>query len=486
MLLLINILNAALIFPGESEKMITRLEVDGFKNLVNFSLDLGPFTCIAGPNSVGKSNIFDAIQFLSLLADHTLTEAALKIRGSGQDAYHIRDLFWTNGINRRGSFRIAAEMIVEGSVQDDFGRFANSASTFLRYEIQIRYEEPSTEAGLLGRLVLEEENLDYITQGEASTHLKFPHSANQFRNSAIKNTRRTSGYISTKSDNGKKIITIHQDGGSRGPGQAAPADTASRTIVGLSNTSATPTILAARREMQSWRLLALEPSAMRMPDHFLADPHVTVNGGHLPAVIYRLATEARKRGKYEHDVYSEITNRLSELISVSYVKVVVEEVRQLLTLMVTETSGISLPTNSLSDGTLRFLALAIIASDPSIKGLICMEEPENGIHPAKIEAMVNLLREIAVNVDESISDDNPLRQLIVATHSPAFVQLQNKDDLLFATEAIVRYNNQRIQVLRCKPLENTWRAKSNGDGVGLATIMVYLTTPPGAQINIPM
>ena len=30
--------------------MLTKLEVKGFKNLVDFSLDFGPYTCIAGPN----------------------------------------------------------------------------------------------------------------------------------------------------------------------------------------------------------------------------------------------------------------------------------------------------------------------------------------------------------------------------------------------------------------------------------------------------
>ena len=46
--------------------MLTRLEVNGFKNLVDFALDFGPYTCIAGPNGVGKSNIFDAIRFFVL------------------------------------------------------------------------------------------------------------------------------------------------------------------------------------------------------------------------------------------------------------------------------------------------------------------------------------------------------------------------------------------------------------------------------------
>ena len=46
--------------------MLTRLEADGFKNLLGFQVDLGPFNCIASQNGVGKSNIFDAIRFLSL------------------------------------------------------------------------------------------------------------------------------------------------------------------------------------------------------------------------------------------------------------------------------------------------------------------------------------------------------------------------------------------------------------------------------------
>ena len=467
--------------------MITRLEVDGFKNLVGFSLDFGALTCIAGPNSVGKSNIFDAIQFLAFLADHTLTESALKIRGADRDTSDIRDLFWTDGTRRRNDFIIAAEMIVDENVRDDFGRPAKASSTFLRYEISIRYEPPSTETGLLGRLVLEEEQLDYITQGEATKHMRFPHNAKAFRDSAVKNKRRTvAGFISVRdSVDGKREIVVHQDGGSRGPGQTAPADSAPRTIVGTSNTSATPTILAARREMQSWRLLALEPSAMRKPDRFLTDPHVTLNGGHLPAALHRLATDSRRKGGDAEDVYAQVAARLSELVSVSGVNVVPDDARQLLTLRVTEASGVPLPANSLSDGTLRFLALAIVAADPGSTGVMCMEEPENGIHPAKVAAMVELLREIAVDPSEPPGEDNPLRQVIVATHSPVFVQLQRRDDLVFALEATVRGDDGLpMRVLRCQPLIDTWRAAHTGQSVGMATIMAYLTSPPGAQLSL--
>ena len=48
--------------PGQTA-MLTRLEVDGFKNLVDFTIDFGPLTCIAGPNGIGKSNISTPFTF---------------------------------------------------------------------------------------------------------------------------------------------------------------------------------------------------------------------------------------------------------------------------------------------------------------------------------------------------------------------------------------------------------------------------------------
>jgi AAA15 family ATPase/GTPase len=59
--------------------MIIRLKVKGFKNLVDVDVRFGPFTCVAGVNGVGKSNLFDAIRFLSALASRPLTEVALSV-----------------------------------------------------------------------------------------------------------------------------------------------------------------------------------------------------------------------------------------------------------------------------------------------------------------------------------------------------------------------------------------------------------------------
>jgi len=462
--------------------LLTRLEVSGFKNLVDFSVDFGPFTCIAGPNGVGKSNVFDAIRFLSLLADNTIMEAASLVRGGDIDTSDIRDLFLAIGSERDVSFKIAAEMIVEPRVYDDFGRPAEASSTYLRYEIEIGYESAS-HRGMLGRLVLLAESLTYITEGEAAARLKFQSNAAHFRRKVVTNKRRTqSGYISVRrAEDGQTEILVHQDGGSRGPAQTAPAITAPRTIVATSNTSVTPTILAARREMQRWRFLALEPSAMRKPDRFQTQPFITANGGHIPAALNRLVAEA---GQPE-DVYARIATRVAKLVPITDLEVDIDEVRQLLTLMVSEQGGSKLPAASLSDGTLRFLTLATLVADPLAERLICIEEPENGIHPAKIADMVDLLRDLAVDSSSPPGLDNPFRQVIVATHSPVFVQLQDPDDLLFAVEARVKGPNGPARTLRCRPLHDTWRAKHGEPAVGLGTILSYLSAPPGAQLELP-
>lgn len=469
--------------------MLTRLEAHGFKNLLNFSMDFGPFTCIAGRNGVGKSNIFDAIRFLSLLADHSIMEAALRTRGNEDDVkpddmhWEPEDIFWTDGENRMNQLRLAVEMIVDQQVRDDFGRPDEATSTFLRYEVEIGYSESPGQA-TFGDLTLLSEKLGYIAQGEAYKHLRFDHSAQHFRRGIVKNKRRGSDFISIEeAPDGQTEILVHQDGGSRGQPKRAPAASAPRTIVGTTSTSSTPTVLAARREMQRWRFLALEPSAMRRADRFRTDPHITANGGHLPATLNRLANETP--GRDPESLYASLTGRLSEIVHVRGVKVKVDEVRQLLTLEVNERSGADLPARSLSDGTLRFLTLCVLSEDPTFEGLLCMEEPENGIHPARLSAMVGLLQDLAVDPHVRTGADNPLRQVVVATHSPTFVQLQDKDDLVYAKETRVKSPfGSHADTIRCRPIRGAWRAE-HGTGIGFGDLIPYLTTPPNAQIHMP-
>ena len=464
--------------------MLTRLEADGFKNLVGFSVDFGPCTCIAGPNGIGKSNVFDAIHFLSLLADRSILEAALHVRARTGDSGRVEDLFFRGG---RNTFRLAAEMLVDREVRDDFARAGEATSTFLRYEIEIGRRTGRTERvdPFVSDVELRSESLTLIRQGDAGRRLRFPHSKSRFRDKAVRNRRfARTGYISTEPGGGEPEIVIHQDGGARGPGQRAPARTAPKTIVGTTNSIATPTILAARREMQKWRLLSLEPSAMRQPDRMRRDPpFVSDNGRHLASTLERLT---RTDASPDDDVAARISARLAELVPVTGVEVLRDDVRELLTLSITEAGGQPFPASAVSDGTLRFLALAVLAEDPEARGLLCIEEPENGVHPERLRAMVGLVKDLAVDAGDSPGEGNVMRQVIVATHSPYFLQLQDPHDVLIAKEASLDGVRSSLRALRCYPLAKTWRSSADERrALGPLMMREYLQPPEGVQLRMP-
>ncbi|MCU4746888.1 MULTISPECIES: AAA family ATPase [Streptomyces] len=468
--------------------MLTRLEVHGFKNLLDLAIEFGPFTCIAGENGTGKSNVFDAIQFLSLLTNKSMMEAAQEVRGVQGDRHgDPRDLFW-KGFSAGGHrMRFAAEMIVPGDIEDDFGRAAKPTMSFLRYELEIGYQEPS---GLdrFGRLMLLREDLRHITKGEAKQHLRFPHSASKFRNEVITGHRSGAPFISTDTDleSGEPIVKIHQDGGSRGQPKPAAASRAPATVVSTITSSDDPTILAARREMETWRRLALEPSALRSADRFLDPQTMGVDGSHLPAALHRVAHSTPHSDAAQ--VYARVAGRLSDLTGVRIHDLDVEqdEVRQLLSVQVREADGTMLPARSLSEGTLRFLALCVLLEDQTVRGMVCMEEPENGIHPANLVPMVDLVQNLAVDATAKPGPDNPFRQVLINTHSPGVVQLVSPQDLLFADTAAVRLaDGSTARTLRLRPMRETWRSTGErGNYVTMGDILPYLTTPPGAQLTL--
>ncbi len=70
----------------------------------------------------------------------------------------------------------------------------------------------------------------------------------------------------------------------------------------------------------------------------------------------------------------------------------------------------TVPATRLSDGTLRYLCLLAILCHPSPPSLICIEEPELGLHPDVLPTLADLMKEASERC-----------QLIVTTHSDVLV-----------------------------------------------------------------
>lgn len=86
--------------------------------------------------------------------------------------------------------------------------------------------------------------------------------------------------------------------------------------------------------------------------------------------------------------------------------------------------GYPIPATRLSDGTLRFLCLLTILLHPEPPPLICIEEPELGLHPDVLPVLVDLLKEAGQHT-----------QLIVTTHSADLVdELSDMPEAVFVCE----------------------------------------------------
>ena len=188
---------------------------------------------------------------------------------------------------------------------------------------------------------------------------------------------------------------------------------------------------------------------MRTPDTRWAEPHVSSSGGHIPATLHALVER-------DPNTRFEIVNRLRRLNSdVEDLTVHSDDVRDQLALRA-RVPGVDnwLYGRSLSDGTLRYIALVLMLVDVQDRAVLCIEEPENGIHPSRIPSLVELLQEYAVDFEEPVAPDNPLRQVILNTHSPEVARQLNFDDIVFVERALTREDGP-ISVFR--PITGTWR-----------------------------
>jgi predicted ATPase len=452
--------------------MLTRLHVKGFKNLVDVELRFGPLTCIAGLNGVGKSNLFDAIRFLSLLADKPFIQAAEEIRG-GED---VQDLFTSGG---NGEMSLECDVLIAKEGIDDFGQPAQASSTYLVYRVDLHLE-PDPEMGF-PRIRLTHESLEYVTKGGAPKRLLFEPKRAWL--DSVLTSKRTTPFISSEGPRerqGDTSVRLHVDRtksvskSKRGGGKPSDfiASRLPRTVLSSAqNAEENRTAVLLRQEMRQWRILQLEPSALRKEDGFQSPQKIDERGAHIPAALYRLAQSS----DHEEDTYAEVASQLAELVDdVKTVRVDRDETRRVLRFMLKDRQGVELPASSLSDGTMRFVSLAVLEQDATISGLLCLEEPENGIHPERIDAIVRLLENMVVDTEMATGQDNPLRQVIISTHSPLVAAKTRPADLVFVRARRHRLDGHLVKGLEASAIADYWRQRAGSSAIPKGALIRYL------------
>jgi predicted ATPase len=159
----------------------------------------------------------------------------------------------------------------------------------------------------------------------------------------------------------------------------------------------------ARASLGGHHMLRLETESLRQASALIPEGaplrFVDERGLGLPAVYDAILSR-------DVTTYVSLTSRMMKLFpSVKNVSLV-NPTQQTKALGLTLASGAFVSATATSDGLLRFLAYAALPYFASV-GLVLVEEPENGLHPAAIREVMALLREVSARA-----------QVIVATHSP--------------------------------------------------------------------
>jgi predicted ATPase len=391
--------------------MLTQIEIDGFKTFKNFKVELAPFQVIVGPNGSGKSNLFDALQLLSYLAEVDLYSAFQRLRGNTGEAF-------TKYLDGQTSerIRIAIEMLVPHKQRDDLGREFEIEHTRLRYELEIA--QGIDEEGP-DQLYVKREILKTITLEDDNWHKRYNiKSSINFPTDKPKSASIIFSFLDQDKENAiLDISPSHLDGVQR----------LTRTVLSSGIASMQPDAIAARTELCSLKMLHLNPDALRQYCSVKAPHTLASDGSNLPAVLARM----QKEDKY---VMGDISRDMVNLVpGIHKIRVEKNKLSDQYIIQARTSDQRSFSSQVLSDGTLRLLALTALKYDAQFRGVLCLEEPENGIDPLHLPNMAHLLRSMATDFDDPDQVDKPLRQIVITTHSPALISLPEMiDSLIFA------------------------------------------------------
>lgn len=350
--------------------MLTRFSVKGFKSLLDVEIELAPLVVLMGPNASGKSNLLEALLLLSRLATEQTLAAALgpPLRGYPLEAFSLPEK-GLEGLLQQERAELTLDAVVQPTP-------ASKKASPLRYQLTLRIH-PRTGA-------LE-------VSGEYLVRLK--------RDGTPK---KNSGIVSLDDS-----LILRQTGGSGHPRH--------------------PDFDRLRSELSAWQTYYLDPRvAMREPQPPREVTDIGPRGEWIAPFLYRLK-ESEAHRKY----FLAIGRALRSAIpTVEDLDVDLDPRRGILDIVIRQ-DGTPYSSRVVSEGTLRVLALCCLAGNPWPGELIAFEEPENGVHPRRIEVVANLLASMA---------EQRRSQVVVTTHSPtliaAMLQRAEKDP-------------RRIKLFRC-------------------------------------
>ncbi len=383
--------------------MIVEIEALSYRCLRYVRQPMAPFQVLIGPNASGKSTFLDVVAFLAdVVREKEGVASAVADR-----APDVRDLVWM----RRGD---AFELAVEAAIPDLLRNRRNGAYSRVRYEVRVGVHADSQEINLLSETLWLRPDLADNGEHTETQRTLFPMSPSPRETIGISSGRKApagwrrvlnkvpdsgNDYFRSESSDWNNLFRL-------GPRRSAlanlPEDEEKFPV----------SIWFRRLLLEGVQRLALNSAALRRPSPPGSPRHFQPDGSNLPLVVNDLEERAPERLQ---EWIAHLRTALPDLEGVRTVERPEDRHRYL---VLDYSTGLHAPSWLVSDGTLRMLALTILAYIPRLEGIYLIEEPENGIHPRAVETVLQSLSSVYS------------AQVLLATHSPVILSLTEPDQVL--------------------------------------------------------
>lgn len=404
--------------------MITRIEIDGFKSFMDFSLDLPPFLAIVGHNTSGKSNLLDAIAFAAAVArGERLADAVRLARGDPASLFHRR----ADGTPvERMTF--ALELLL--------GETAADGATRWRYECEIGWVHRRD------RRVMAVTN-ERFTPIQVDTDLWSERitMADSWRKRRVRYTPAGAEPL--------PVPAIMVAPSFRGDYRLPDREPRIRRFV--QDEHAMNAVSNAFYELAEVSVLRLEPQDIAPPSPLDVDVTMAGTGaslaGRLQNLVEMTASEDNPLG-----VLRDVSRGLRRVIrDVTDVHLMPDEERGDVRLRYDMRNDSELEATQASDGTLRVTAILAALHDPNRRGLLAIEEPENGVFPDRFGDLMNIIRDSATDMEHD-DPEWPLRQTLVTSHSPLLLDAVPRESVVFLQTARWMGDGEMSRVTRPRRL----------------------------------
>ena len=325
------------------------LRIQGYRPFRDFTAELGSLEILVGANGSGKSALFE---FLRFLRDSTYQDIPPEIiEGAiGQEIFHLPgpERFWW-------------------SIEMEFGQ------TYpLRYQGQLD--------GPVGRTHITFERVLTVPPSDVRP-------------------------LVFMDMHGQRGIIRNSEG--RHQEQAVQLKRSNQLALSTATNPSLPTLYNLREYLLSWRFYSafrIAHDKIRRPVPIEQEPLLHEDGGNLSAVLFYLLTEYRP-------VFDALQTILRTLIP-GFQGLTVKARGRGEVMAFWQEKGLDreISLADVSDGILRLLCWSVLAMQPNPPALICIDEPDQGVHPRTLPILAGLFQKASQRT-----------QLLLATHASYFL-----------------------------------------------------------------